>query len=339
MSDKPEQLVVMSWAGGWGKALEEAVSKPFTEATGVPVHHQINIGLKLPHSLLDAIDLNLRPPFDVVWSNSVPAMRLAQLGACIPLNEEAIPNLKRLSRRAKPEAFSDWPIVFPYIVHYVMVYREAAVDGRSLDSWELMLEPRFKGRIALYPGGNGFYPIAQILGGGSVEDIPHDMTACWEFFRKLRPQIGRLDYSIGMGELIRREILDICFRALPNAIAFQNEGLDVSWITPKEGVPDAADALWIPQNVPDDIAFWSMKYIDFALSREVQERWSGMLGVLPMHLAAGVPEILLNTPGLPKSPDDFSGILYVPEIIKMRHELEWENNFNQIIESAPSLLP
>lgn len=333
MLNKPDELVVMSWAGGWGKALLEAVSRPFTDLTGIPVRPEINIGLKLPAALLESLENDRRPPFDVVWSNSAPAMRMAQAGWLDSLDEEAAPNLAALSSRAKPEGLSGWPFVSTYITHYVMAYRTSAFPHGKPDTWEVMLEARFKGKIALYPGGNGFYPIAQTLGGGSVENIPQEMAPCWNYFRKLRPQVSKLDYSIGMGEMIRAGELDICFRALPNAVAFKNEGLDVSWAAPREGITDTADALWVPRGTPENVAYWSKQYINFALSRDVQERWCDMLGVMPLHRGAAIPTIFQSDLAFPKAPDDFSNVLYVPEIIKMRHEMDWEAKFNEIFSA------
>jgi putative spermidine/putrescine transport system substrate-binding protein len=133
-----------------------------------------------------------------------------------------------------------------------------------------------------------------------------------------------------MGELIRRGELDICFRALTNAIAFRNEGLAVSWVAPKEGITDTADAFWIPRGVPDNVFFWANHYIDFALSLEVQERWCDRLGVMPAHREARLSEALRTTAVFPKSAEDFSGVLHVPDIVKMRYEAEWENKFNEI---------
>jgi putative spermidine/putrescine transport system substrate-binding protein len=327
---KPNELVVMSWAGQWGKGLLEAVSIPFTQITGILVRQEINIGLKLPTTLLESLENGSRPPFDLIWSNSVPAMRMALRGWSISLDEHTVPNLTALGQRAQPTGLPGWPLVFPYIVHYVMVYRNAAFPNRRPESWEVMLEPRFRGKIAMYPGGNGFYPIAQVLGGGFTADIPRDMTSCWNYFRKLRPQVGRLDYSIRMGELIRSGDLDICFRTLPNAIAFRQEGLDVSWAFPDEGIADTVDALWIPRNVPEDTVYWSKRYIDFALSCEVQQNWCGMMGVMPLHSRAVLPDVFQDEPCLPKSPNDLSRILYVPEVIKMQHESSWETKFNEI---------
>ena len=331
MPSKPDELVVMSWAGGWGKGLLETVSQPFEALTGIRIRHATNIGLKLPASLIESLDQRQRPPFDVIWCNSVPAMRMAEQGHCSWLSEEAAPNLTALGSRAKPEGFSGWPFVSPYIVHYVMAYREEAFPHEKPDSWESLLDPRFKGKVALYPGGNGFYPIAQLMGGGSLDGIPNNMAPCWEFFRRLKPQVGHLGYSIGMGELIRKGELDICFRALTNAIAFKDEGLAVSWVAPKEGITDTADAFWVPRGLPDDVVFWSQRYINFALSLEVQESWCGKMGVMPTHREAQPPEALRTGNAVfPKSADDISGVLHIPDFVKMRYETEWESAFNEI---------
>jgi putative spermidine/putrescine transport system substrate-binding protein len=332
--NKPEELVVMSWAGGWGRALWEAVSQPFTQWTGIPVRQERQVGLKLPPSLLYPLQKRQRPPFDIVWSNAVPAMRVALDGGCDPLDEATVPNLALLHGRAIPLADGRCPpLVSPYIVYYVLTYRTSAFPEGRPDSWEVMLEPRFKGKVALYPGGNGFFPLAQVMGGGSVGDIPRKMEPCWDFFQKFKPQVGQLDYSVGMGERIRQGKLDLCFRALTNALAFREEGLEVHWAAPREGIPDTADALWVPANLPEHVAYWAKRYIDFALSREVQERWCALLGAMPLNRHAAVPEIFLEDPTLPKSPDDFRRVLHISDAIKARHEEEWENHFNRLFSS------
>lgn len=330
-------LVVMSWGGGWGRALRKAVSDPFTEQTGIAVHHEHHVGLALPATLINALQRRERPPFDVVWCNAVPAMRLGHAGLCEPLTEEEVPNLAFLHPKAKPEGFDGWPVVMAYMVFYVLAYRRAAFPGAPPESWEVLLDPRHRNRIALYPGGNGFYPVAQVLGGGRVRDIPDDMEACWRFVRQLAPQIGALDYSIGMGEVLRRGELDMCFRALPNALAFRDEGLDVSWAAPREGVPDTMDAFLVPHCVPPDTARWAKRYIDFALSRAVQERWCEMLGVLPIRRDLPASRVVREHPGMTGLLDDEAGLLHVPERIKLAHEEAWAQQFNRILGwSRPS---
>jgi putative spermidine/putrescine transport system substrate-binding protein len=321
----------MSWAGGWGQALKDAVSEPFSRMTGIPVRHVVNIGLKLPTGLVKALHLEERPPFDVVWSNSVAALQMATLRYCDPLDEETAPSLKSLFERARPSGFEiSWPFASAYVVYYVLTYRTEVFPLHAPDTWEVILEPRFKNKVALYPGGNGIYPLAQILGGGALEDIPCIMEPCWDYLRKLRPQVNKLDYSIAMGEMIRRRELDIAFRALTNAIAFRNEGLDVLWAAPKEGVTDTTDALWVPRNLPENVAYWAKQYINFALSREVQQNWCCKLGTMPMNRQASTPAMFSEMSMLPRAADDFRGVLHISDEIKMTYETAWEAYFSEI---------
>src|SRR5215510_10524404 len=153
LPEKPGELTVMSWAGGWGSALRAAVSEPFTAETGIPVRHEINIGLKLPAELSNALEQGSRPPFDVVWSNSVPALRAAAAGRCSRLDSFELPNVLRCRQGAATDA-EGFFVAMVYEVHYILVYRNAAIAYEEPDSWAILADPAFKGKVALYPGGN-----------------------------------------------------------------------------------------------------------------------------------------------------------------------------------------
>jgi putative spermidine/putrescine transport system substrate-binding protein len=326
--NKPECLDVMTWAGKWGDSLEKAVSARFTELTGVPVRHHTNIGLRLPEPLHDALRTRQRSPYDVVWSNAVPAVAMAESGCCQLFDEDDMPSLAELYQRARPAGFAD-RLVFPYSVHYVLVYQKSAVEARALKSWNVLMDKKHAGKVAIYPNGKGFYPIAQVLGGGNMESIPENMQPCWDYLAKFRPRIAILDYSIGMESLFRTGRINLCFRALPNALGFMEAGLDVGWTVPAEGTSDTTDALWIPQHVPEDRVYWARKYIDIALSASVQTEWCSRLGVLPANRKAAASTIF-DGPGFPRNMDDTAGFLYVPDHVIWRHEAQWETLFEQL---------
>lgn len=331
---EPASLSVLSWAGRWGWALREAVSGPFERQTGIRVEHRTHVGLKLPDALLSALAQGASPPVDLVWSNSVPALRAARAGFCDPLDPAQMPVLAELRPRARPATAgpSDrlWPVVHPYVVYYVLVYREDACPGGPPPSWDVLLDPRHRGKIALYPGGNGFYPIAQVMAGGRVEDIPANMEPCWSYLRKLRPQIGELDYSIGMEERLRSGALELCFRALSNALAFRAADLPVNWSIPREGTTDTVDALWIPKGVSERAREFARRYIAFALQPDVQQHWGECLGAMPVHPGAQIPTLFRGRADLPEHADDHRGILRLSEHLKVEFEPEWEARFRQI---------
>ena len=326
------EIVVLSWAGRWGSSLRAAVSDPFTAATGVRVRHRTHVGLKLPADLLDALRRGDRPPVDVVWCNGVPALRAARAGWCRALDEDdaMTSSLAALHPRARPEGLSGWPIALAYAVQYVLVYRREAFPRGGPTSWDVLLEPAMRHRIALYPGGNGFYPIAQVMGGGSISDIPDSMAPCWGHLQRLRDQVGTLDYSIGMSRLLAEGRLDLCFRALTNALGFREEGQDVGWSIPREGITDTMDALWVPRGLPAANTSLAKSYVAHALSREIQESWCEAMGVLPVHPGAALPGLFREDPRLPRSLDDRAGLLWIPELVKADNEGAWEARFDEI---------
>ncbi len=324
-----DKLTIQSWRGGWGQALREAVSAPFEAEFGVEVVHRHHVGLHLPPSLVTQLSSGDRPEVDLVWSNAVPALQASRSGWALDLEKERWPHLPRLAARAfSPSAHET--VVHPYVVYYVLVHQRG-LFGEEAPSWSALEEPRFAGRLALYPGGNGFFPIAQVMGGGRVADIPHDMSTCWNYLPRLHGQIGELDYSIGMEEQLRSGRLQLCFRALTNALAFRRAGVDVEWCVPREGTSDTVDAWWIPRGTPDRQLALARSYIAFSLRADVQSRWCAALGAMPVHRDAEVPEMLREHPRLPAHADDRGPILFVDEEVKAEHEGSWAKRFDELL--------
>ncbi len=324
-------LRVLSWAGAWGAALRDGVSRPFQAETDVTVEAVPHVGLRLPDDLVRALETQGEPPVDVVWCNTSPALRAASRGWCEPL--DGVPALAELSERARSVQLDGWPIAPTYVVHYVLAYRRSLYDVPP-QSWRVLERAEHAGRVVLYPGGNGFYPVAQVMGGGRLSDIPRDMEACWATVRRIRPQLGARSYSISLHEVIRRGEVDLCYRALPNVLAFQADGLDVDWAVPSEGIADTTDAMWIPRGIAPDALACARAYIAYALSAPVQDRWCTLLGALPLNRNARGRSVAFERAGMPRDPDEIGDVLYVPEQVKAEHELAWEATFESLCDHA-----
>ncbi|MCX5977080.1 MAG: extracellular solute-binding protein [Coprothermobacterota bacterium] len=332
---KPDALTVMTWPLNslWGKALKECVSDLFTFSTGIPVRHVEHTGVDTPPELLRACEKGKRPPCDVLYCNTVPAIRMARSGFTDCLSCEEFPVLGKLSRRSQPvaEGLSGWPFVIAYDVRYVMMYREAAFPDGPPPSWKVMLDPALKGRVSLNPGGKGFFPIAQVAGGGAIEDIPANMDACWQFLTLLRPQIRILEFNRKMTEYVRKGEIDVHCTVLTNVMEWKDQGYEVSWHVPEEGISVGDDALIVPSGLPESVSYWAKRYVTFAMERNVQQAWCSRLGLCPMHEGIGRPKRFLGDPSYPDTADDYSGALFLPNktLEKYEHGL-WRENFNQI---------
>ena len=153
------------------------------------------------------------------------------------------------------------------------------------------------------------------------------MEPCWRTVAAVRKQLAPPDYSIGLGRPFQAGTIDFAYRALTNALAFQEDGVAVDWCVPEEGVADTTDALWVPRGLAEAVRSNARRYIGFALSRQVQERWCAMLGTLPMNAGAASRSI---HPSLPTHADDRANVLHVPEDVEAAHELEWGATFDRL---------
>ncbi|MBC7977078.1 MAG: extracellular solute-binding protein [Myxococcales bacterium] len=322
-------LRVLSWAGAWGTALRDGVSRPFQDATGIAVEAVPHVGLRLPDALPQALESGTEPPVDVVWCNTSPGLRAAQRGWCEPL--EGAPVLGELAERARLPRLDGWPIAQMYVVHYVLAYRRALYESPP-DTWQILERPAHTGRVVMYPGGNGFYPVAQVLGGGRVSDIPDHMAACWATVERLRAQLGPRSYSISLHEVIRRGEIDLCYRALPNVLAFQADALDVEWAAPREGIADTTDAMWVPRGLTPEVQACARAYIAFALSAPIQDRWCELLAALPVNRDARARHAAFSRAGMPTHADQLDAVLHVTEDVKATHEPAWEATFESLCE-------
>lgn len=332
---KPDKLIVMNWtlSSSWGSSFKEAISDTFSAKTGIPVQHIENIGLSFPQSLFQALENKERPPFDLIYGNVIPAIQLAKAGYCTLMNEEEMPILKELHPRAKPDVDtgSSWPFVNLYVVRYAMMFRDSCFPNGKPASWNAMLDPKFKGRVSIYPGGKGFYPIMHIMGGGSMEDILEGRELNWEFVKSLKANVGKMGYNKEMTEYIRNGEIDLFFTCLTNIRQWKEDGIHVSWTIPHEGTADCVDSLVIPAFLPDNVSYWAKQFTDHAMTKEVQRDFCHRLGTCPMYPGIEPPEDMTGDPAYPKAPDDFNGVLFLPDSVTEKYEQEWMNEFDRIM--------
>ncbi|MCD4823870.1 MAG: extracellular solute-binding protein [Phycisphaerae bacterium] len=336
---KPDTLTVMTWPLGslWGRALKECVSDRFAESTGIAIRHVESTGVDIPPGLLEACENGERPACDIMYCNTIPAIHMAQAGFCDPLDEATFPVLKELNQRARPVAqgLSGWPFLIVYDVRYVMMYREVAFPDGPPPSWTVMLDPALKGRVSVYPGGKGFFPIAQIAGGGTLEDIPGNMDACWEFLSSLRSQVRVLEFNRKMTEHVRSGEIDVHCTVLTNIMQWRDQGYGVSWHVPREGISVGDDAILVPSGLPANVSYWAKRYAAFAVERNIQQSWCARLGLCPMHSGIERPKRFAGDPAYPDAPDDYSAAQFVSNSILEKYEHgPWREKFNEIFKGT-----
>ncbi|WMS43712.1 PotD/PotF family extracellular solute-binding protein [Acuticoccus sp. MNP-M23] len=328
--DKPSELIVRAWGGAWGDALKSGVTDPFTAKTGVPVRLDFTEDNEIKPKIWAAVDQGRIPPIHVNWDTSTNATISALRGVTVDLSD--LSNLKGLLPLAKPVGLEGYPLVNTYAYVYVCAYRPEAFPDGPPDSWTVMLDPKFKGRVALYDDGIGFNPIAVLAGGGTFDDIPGNMEPAWEFYRKLKANAPLLGEDPDFTSWFQNGEIDLACTISVNARAAKQSGINVEWTVPKEGCKVDTDGLWIPKGLPANEEHWAKELVNYALTEEAQKAWCGALGLPPVYPGIAPPADLVGDPSYPTKPEDFADLVSVPTPILVENQPIWFSKFSEIFQ-------
>jgi putative spermidine/putrescine transport system substrate-binding protein len=328
--DKPSEIIVRAWGGAWGDALKAGVADGFTAQTGIPVRLDFTEDNEIKPKIWAAVDQGRVPPIHVNWDTTANASISATRGVTVDLSD--LSNLEGLLPSAKPVGLEGWPLVNTYAYVYVLAYRPEAFPDGPPTTWRTMLDPKFKGRAALYDDGIGFTPVAVIAGGGTRDDIPGNMEPAWEFFRELKANEPLLGEDPDFTSWFQNGEIDLACTISVNARAAKQTGIDVAWTIPVEGAKVDTDGLWIPKGLPANEEHWAKEFVNYALTPEAQEKWCGMLGLPPVRPGITPPADLVGDPSYPTTEADYEKLVFVPAPVQVETQADWFAKFNEIFQ-------
>ncbi len=328
---KPAEIIVRAWGGVWVDALKAGVSDPFTEATGIAVRHDLTEDNEIQPKVWAAVEQGRVPPINVNWDTTVNATKSALHGVTEDLSD--LPNLAGVLPLAKPEGLTGVPLVNIYAYVYVLAYREEAFPDGAPASWDILLDPKFKGRVALYNDGIGMHAPAVIAGGGTIADIPDNMQPAWDWFTKLKAQAPLLGEDPDFTAWFQNGEIDVACTISSNAREARNNGIKVDWTVPKEGATMDTDCLWIPKGLPEGDLYWTKQYVNYAISPEGQQAWLDAARPARRRARASSRRPISSTtsptrPMPSSSPSSSSS----RRSIQVEHQSDWFAKFKEIMQ-------
>lgn len=328
--EKPSEIIVRAWGGEWVESLKKGVSDRFTEMTGIAVRHDLTEDNEIQPKVWAAVAQGRVPPIHINWDTTTNATKSALRSVTEDISD--LPNLANTTDLAKPVGLEGYPLVNTYGYVYVLAYRPEAFPNSAPKSWRDLLDPKFKGRIALYNDGIGFHFPAQVAGGGSLEDIPDNMDACWSFVREMKAQNPLLGEDPDFTNWFQNGEIDAACTISTNALAAKKNGVDLAWTVPEEGCKFDTDCLWIPKGLPENELYWAKQYINLALSQESQQIWLDGLGLPGVVPGLTPPEGLAGDPSYPTEPADFEHLIRISSAVQVQNESDWFAKFKEIMQ-------
>jgi putative spermidine/putrescine transport system substrate-binding protein len=327
---KPAEIIVRAWGGSWVDSLKAGVSDPFTAATGIAVRHDLTEDNEIQPKVWAAVAQGRVPPIHINWDTTTNATKSALRGVTEDLSD--LSNLAGTTDLAKPVGLEGYPIVNTYGYVYVLAYRPEAFPDGAPTSLQVLLDPKFKGRIALYNDGIGFHFPAQVAGGGKLEDIPGNMQPAWDFIRKVKEQAPLLGEDPDFTTWFQNGEIDLAVTISTNAREAKKNGVNIAWTVPQEGAKFDTDGLWIPKGLPENELYWAKQYINFAITKDAQQVWLDGLGLPGVVPGLTPPADLVGDPSYPTKPEDFEHLIRISSQVQVENESTWFGEFKKIMQ-------
>jgi putative spermidine/putrescine transport system substrate-binding protein len=295
-----EPLVVSTWGGNWKATIERVIAKPFTQKTGIPVEFEVGGTID---RLSKARVAKASPLVDVTFTTTHVGRLYISDGLFQKLDMARIPNAKDLYREA---IRSDSHLgVWAYV--YTIAYRTDRVKD-EITKWADLWDPKFARKI----GMPDFDPshiivVSALLEGGNEQNWQKGQ----ERLKRLKPNVAAFFSTDAQSQdLMKTGETPVQVMLSANGFHLQEQGLPVKLVSPRDvGGIVGIDTVGIMAGTKKTDAAY--QFVNFAVSREVQEQMVQALRVGPVHGRAVVPENLRGQPGIFTSPQEWKEKAYI----------------------------
>jgi putative spermidine/putrescine transport system substrate-binding protein len=295
-----EPLVVSTWGGNWKDTVEKVIGKAFTAQTGIPVEFEVGGTLD---RLAKARVSKGAPLVDVTFTTTHVGRLYISDGLFQKLDMAKLPNAKDIAREA---IRSDHHLgVWAYV--YTIAYRPDQVQG-EINRWADLWEPRFKGKIGMPDfDPSHIITISALLEGGDEINWQKGQ----ERLKRIKPNVAAFFSTDARSQdLMKTGEAPVQVMLSVNAFHLIDQGLNVKVITPRDkpGIVGIDTVGIMAGTKRADAAY---KFIDLALSKEIQEQLVTALKAGPTNLKAAVPAKLKGQPGVFTNPQEWKERGYI----------------------------
>jgi putrescine transport system substrate-binding protein len=286
----------------WSDYIDARSLDEFTRETGIKVVYDTYDS----NEILETKLLAGRTGYDVVTPSATFLQRQIQAGVYQPLDMTKLPNAKGLwpdvmKRLAAYDPGNKYAVNYMWFTTGIAFNTEKIkqrLGNRAVDSWDIIFKPENLRRVAdcgvyVLDSPEDMFAIAlRYLGLNPDSKRPEDLRKAAGLLGQLRANVRKFHSSEYINALANG---DIClavgwagdsFQALNRAKEAKN-GIDISYVIPKEGTLMSLDNFAIPKDAPHVAEAYA--FIDFMLRPEIAARNSdvtnfanGVLGSKPL---------------------------------------------------------
>ncbi len=241
MSDDDNTLNLYNYAG----YIDDEVLAGFQRETGIRINanfYNDNEEL-LSRMAMGACD------YDVVVPSDYMVSILSGLGLLAPIDAANVPNLRYVDPRFRHMPFEPTGTRYvPYAYGCAGIsYNSAEVAG-PVDSWQILFDERFRGRILMLDDMRECLGLALRLQGHSLANRdPAELAGATQLLRAQRPLVLRYDSNTTSETLLSGEAC-LAHNWSGTGLRLRQEHPEFGFALPREGVSMFVDCLCIPRD-------------------------------------------------------------------------------------------
>lgn len=272
-------LVVTSYGGPWEQFMRREIVPGFESEAGAKV--ELSVGLSRDWVAKVRAAGRGAPPFDVLIANTTWVSALRKEGFLEKLTLEKVPNLKDVWPELR---IKDDIGVITLVGPLGIAYRTDLVS-KVPKSWKDLWDPAYRGKLGLYSAANSANPMFTMLVSRIYRGHDRDIDFAINKIKELWP-FRQTDFSGDMEILLTRGEIHVGILDSPAASRLKAQGVPIEWVFPREGVfMFEQDTNVLVGSTNKDLAF---RFINYFLSRPVQEKWAAQFWWTPANRAVRI---------------------------------------------------
>ncbi len=271
-------LKIIAWGGTYGDAMRSSWMEPFAAAAGIRSEIQLQSSSM---ETLASLRANRNRNDADLWLSAIAPTSLAQSdGLLSPIPVDQLKNASQL-----PAAVVNDTYVGIWSLPYGIIYNAKTVPF-EITKWEDLTDSRLKGMVTAPYGANYngmFIALLALLAGGDETNVDPGFALA----KKMKPNFSI--FTTSDSEQIRLltsgEVDVVAFAPVANYFAARKAGSQFRFVCPKPFIPVSISNVAILKGANVEAA---TRFIDFAISKEPQQKIAQMLGCLPINTMSEV---------------------------------------------------
>ena len=266
-----KKVVVGTWGGDYARLLNKNIEAPFLQTKGVEVLQDIASDEPRRNKMIAEKRLP-RGTTDVQGLSQLNVAQMVEVDVLEKLDYGKLANAKHIL----PQLRFDYAV--PHIYSgLVVLYNPKLIDPAPSGIADLF-EARNAGKVGVIDIQYQWTLMAAALvGGGSMSNFEPGKAKLMELKAK---GVKIYPTNEALAQALKTEEIGLCVMWKARAVQWQNAGINVKTIAPKEGVPLYISLLAIPKNAPHKEEAYL--YLDASLEPEAQVNFAVDMGYNPV---------------------------------------------------------